>query len=97
MNTPDLIFVTIISILLILVSILIGRGRISAKLGGTIVLLSPLLVYFIIVIFWEKGEILNAICVGSLLSLAFGPATYVFGRILEKKAKERKNIIKSNE
>ncbi len=91
MDTPEFILVSIISILLIIIFIFISRGVISAKLGGIIVLITPFLTYFLIVFFWEKGGILNSVCVGLLLSLAFGPATFKLGRLLENRAKEKRN------
>jgi hypothetical protein len=97
MNTPEFILVAILSILLITVFVFIGRGILSAKLGGTIILIAPLFLYFLIVFFWEKGGIINAICVGTLLSLAFGPATFFFGRILEKRVKDKKHGGNGNE
>lgn len=97
MNTPEFILVALLSILLITVFVFIGRGILSAKLGGTRSLIAPLFFYFLIVFFWEKGGIVNAICVGILLSLAFGPATFIFGRVLEKKVKEKTHVMNGHE
>ena len=41
---------------------------------------------------WGDKDLIDALCIGILLSLAFGPATFVIGNVLEKKAKENKVI-----
>ncbi len=83
MNNSDLLLAGIISVLLIAVLTGIRFGMVSAKIGGIIMLVMPTILnaFFI---YWLGGDVIDLICMGLLLSLAFGPATYIAGRNLEK-------------
>ncbi len=61
---------------------------ISAKVGFIVMLVIPFLIDTIIVIN-KHGSVYEMVCVGSLLSLAFGPATYAAGIWLENRFKDK--------
>lgn len=54
-------------------------------------LISPFIVNAIIAL-WRGGDVVDLVCMGFLLSFAFGPATFIVGRRLEKKVKSS-NIV----
>jgi hypothetical protein len=62
--------------------------KISAKLGFIVMLLMPFLFNLVIVIN-KHGSAYEILCVGSLLSLVFGPATYAAGIWLENSFKDK--------
>jgi hypothetical protein len=92
MNNTEIALIIIITILIILVFASIVTGFISSKMGGIIMLIAPFLINFLIIMLWGDKDLIDALSIGILLSLAFGPATFVIGNILEKKAKENKVI-----
>lgn len=92
MTTAEIALIIIITALIIFVITSIAVGSISAKVGGIIMLIAPFLINFLIIMLWGDKDIIDALCIGILLSLAFGPATFVIGNELEKKTKENKVI-----
>lgn len=87
----DFLLAGIIISFLITTLISIRFGLVSARIGGIVMLVSPCIVNAIFVI-WKGGDLVDMICMGLLLSVAFGPATFIAGRRLEAKAKND-NII----
>jgi len=96
MSISEIALAILVTILIVIVFVSLSLGYISAKLSGIMMLVFPFVFNFLIVLFWEKGSLISATCGGILLSLAFGPATFVFGRILEKKVKEKRDIKNSD-
>lgn len=86
MESSDLILAGIIAFLLITILTSIRFGLVSAKIGGITMLISPCIVNTMIVL-WRGGDVVDMVCMGLLLSFAFGPATLIVGRRLEEKAK----------
>ncbi len=89
MDNSDFILAGIISLFLITILIGIRFGLVSARIGGIAMLVSPC-VFNAILVIWKGGDVVDMICMGLLLSLAFGPATFIVGRKLEEKAKNNK-------
>jgi hypothetical protein len=92
MGNAEIVLAIIITGLIIFVIASIAAGSLSAKIGGIIMLIAPFVVNFLIIMLLGDKDLINAICVGLLLSLAFGPATFVVGNSLEKKANANKDI-----
>jgi hypothetical protein len=86
MNHTDIVLAGVIAILLIATLTGIRLGLLSARVGGIIMLVSPTILNAIIVL-WSGGDIVDLVCMGLLLSFAFGPVTFIAGRTLEKIAK----------
>lgn len=78
-----LIFGGLIGIIGIAMFIGIRQRRVSAIQAALVMLVLPF-IFETIVVLIKGGELLQIACMGSLLSLSFGPATYILGRALEK-------------
>lgn len=82
------IFGSVISLLIIGSLAGVRLGMFSAKIATVIMAIGPVLLMTIIVYFGD-GDWVKVFC-SPLLSLAFGPATYVIGRKLEQSEDESK-------
>ena len=89
MGSPEFAVGSIIAILLICSLAGVRFGYISAKIAGLVMFLGPVMANLIIVRV-QGGNTIEMFCMGTLLSLAFGPATFVAGNYLERIAKQRK-------
>jgi hypothetical protein len=77
---------------LMLVAIFLGiRLRILSPSSAAIVMFLFPLIYKVIVGFLQNEEPLQIVCDGFLLSIIFGPATYVFGIAVEKWRSQNNN------
>jgi hypothetical protein len=83
-----LIFGGIIGVIGIALFIGIRHRQVLAKQAALIMFLLPLIFETIVVLF-RGGELLQVVCMGSLLSLSFGPATYILGRALEERVSKQ--------
>ncbi len=84
-----LIFGGIIGVVGIALFIGIRRRQVLAKQAALIMFVLPF-IFETIVVLIRGGELLQIVCMGSLLSLGFGPATYIFGRTLEERVSKQK-------
>jgi predicted MFS family arabinose efflux permease len=82
MDSSALFFGGIIGVVGIGLFIGIRFHYVSAKQTAIVMTILPIILVAIIVIA-QKGEWLQIICMGPLLSLSFGPASYFLGRALE--------------
>jgi hypothetical protein len=91
MDNKDLglIFGGVISFIGIALFIGIRRRQVLAKQAALIMFILPF-IFETIVVLIRGGELLQIVCMGSLLSLSFGPATYFFGRALEERGSKQK-------
>ena len=89
MDSPELVIGSIIAILSICSLAGVRFGLISAKIAGLLMFLGPFLANLIIMRV-QGGDAIEMFCMGTLLSFAFGPATFIAGNYLERIAKQRK-------
>lgn len=77
-------FGIILSILLITVFLGIRLRLLSPAKAAIVIFLFPIMFETVMVVFLRKGEPIQIICAGFLLSISLGSATYIFGVALEK-------------
>jgi len=79
-----LIFGSVICFTHLLLSILIKLNKISAK-KATVFLFIIVFLFTIIIELYKNGDYLQVLCLGLLLTIAFGPASYFFYKLIEKR------------
>jgi len=90
MDKFDLVLGSLIGLTALIVLSGVRLGLWSVKSATITMLIVPFALNMAIV-FLDKREALEVICVGPLLSLSFGPATYIVCRFLENKFREKEN------
>ena len=88
MESDALLFGIAILSALLVTFLGIRYKKISAKFGFVVMLVIPFLINVVIVVN-KHGSVYEMICVGFLLSFAFGPATYAAGIWLENRFKDK--------
>jgi len=89
-----LIFGGVIGVIGIALFIGIRRRQVLATQAPLIMFVLPF-IFETIVVLIRGDELLQIVCMGSLLSLSFGPATYIFGRALEERISKQKSRMSS--
>lgn len=86
MELQDIIITSILTVYAFACLFGVRLGLIKANIAGLIMLIGPCLITAFVYQFFDE-DIISTVCMGVLLSLAFGPATFVIAHHLEKKSK----------